>query len=352
MPCLDDILKIREHVSYYVAKNFFYYGIINSGKMQIVLGPTRQISGNDQELKEMAFYCDVPPSETDGFVESMKSIVSLPLESVLQILCAVNYAVNAEKLSLKDICVIDYEDDPVFRNLQERSVKEAIDNTAVLHNSYDLEEELVDTIKNGDMNRLAEMFSNAATVHAGTLASGQIRQIKNTFIVSATLFSRAAIQGGLSHEEAFTLSDRYIQQAELLDDMGQLINLQYKMVVDYTERVAKIRLGANPSKFVLDVLKYIQLHICEPVSTAEMAKALYISRGRLSSKFKEQTGETLTEYILKTKTKEAQKYILYSDKTLTAISAHLGFSSQSHFTKVFKKYSGYTPKEYAKKRKS
>ena len=63
----------------------------------------------------------------------------------------------------------------------------------------------------------------------------------------------------------------------------------------------------------------------------------------------EETGESLTDFILKEKTEEAKRLLRYSDKSLTAISNYLGFSSQSHFSRVFKKYTQRTPGEYREK---
>ena len=81
----------------------------------------------------------------------------------------------------------------------------------------------------------------------------------------------------------------------------------------------------------------------------EMARALYMSRPYLSAKFKEETGETLTDFILKEKTEEAKRLLRYSDKSSTAIAAYLAFSSLSHFSRVFKKHAGLTPGEYRAK---
>ncbi|RHS82212.1 AraC family transcriptional regulator [Firmicutes bacterium AM43-11BH] len=80
-----------------------------------------------------------------------------------------------------------------------------------------------------------------------------------------------------------------------------------------------------------------------------MAKELYISRPYLSAKFKKDTGTTLTDFILHEKTEEAKRLLRYTDKTATMIGAYLGFSSQSHFSRVFKKHIGLTPAEYRKK---
>lgn len=76
---------------------------------------------------------------------------------------------------------------------------------------------------------------------------------------------------------------------------------------------------------------------------------LFLSRPYLSRKFKEETGESLTDFILKEKTEEAKRLLRYSDKSLTAIGSYLGFSSTSHFSRVFKTYVGSTPSEYREK---
>ena len=99
----EDIWRIKGNVGYFVTRHFHYYGIVNSGSTKIVLGPTRQITHNVQELQELAFRADVPADETEDFVTGMKSIISIPLESILQILCTINYILNGEKLELKDM---------------------------------------------------------------------------------------------------------------------------------------------------------------------------------------------------------------------------------------------------------
>ena len=103
----DDIWHITEHVGYYVTRLFNYYGIVNFGTKKIIIGPTRQLGNTDQELRELAFKLDVPPEETDEFLIGMKSIIRMPLESIMQILCTLNYILNGEKLTLQDIAIYD-----------------------------------------------------------------------------------------------------------------------------------------------------------------------------------------------------------------------------------------------------
>ena len=355
-PYKTKIFGIVDNVGYFITPNFNYYGIVNCPPHKIVIGPARQTENNEQNLKELAFRCDVPSDDIDEFVSGMKSIVRMPLNSIMQILCTMNYVLNKEKLSLEDIMIYDDEQQNIKEILEADRANQnfnsdlaEIQSQQATHNTLALEQTLVNIVRKGDTAALREWIANAPAVRGGTLASEQMRQMKNMFIVTATLVSRAAIRGGMDIEDALSLSDAYIQKCELVYSVDRITNLQYHMVLDYTERVEKLRLGKSPSKLVTDISNYVQHHLSEPVDIETLAKAMYLSRTRLSVKFKEETGMTLTDFILKEKTEEAKRLLRYTDKTLPAISAYLGFSSQSHFSRVFRKYAECSPSEYRKK---
>ncbi len=344
----QEIRNINTHVGYFVTGHFNYYGIVNSGEIKIVIGPTRQTENTTQELRELAFRADVSQEDTEDFVSGMKSIIRMPLESIMEMLCTVNYVLNDEKLSLYDIAI--YEQDNLKNLAAERPehISDPIPQQNV-HNTFALEETLMHIVRKGDTAALQEWIASAPAVRGGILAVEQLRQIKNTFIVTATLASRAAIRGGMDVDDAFTLSDSFIQECELLNAYERIINLQYQMVFAFTQRVERIRHGKSPTKLVIDVTNYIRHHLSEPITAEEIARELYLSRPYLSRKFIAETGESLTDFILKEKTEEAKRLLRYSDRPLTAIGNYLGFSSQGHFARVFKKYAGTTPREYREK---
>ena len=349
----DDIWHITEHVGYYVTRLFNYYGIVNFGTKKIIIGPTRQLGNTDQELRELAFQLDVPPEDTDEFLTGMKAIIRMPLESIMQILCTLNYILNGEKLTLQDIAIYDSEQHLISKDaLSRREAQSYVtDNIPVqdIHNTFTLEQSIMTIVRKGDTASLQAWIKSAPAVRGGIIAAEQLRQVKNTFIVSATLASRAAIRGGLEVDDAFNLSDAYIQKCELLNSPDKIMNLQYHMIMEFTKRVERIRLGKHPGKLAVDVANYIQHHLSEPISAEDIAKELYLSRPYLSRKFIEETGESLTDFILKEKTAEAKRLLRYSDKSLTAIGNFLGFSSQGHFSRVFKRYTNLTPGEYRAK---
>lgn len=346
----EDIWRVETHVGYYVTTHFHYYGIVNSGDIKIIIGPTRQISDKDQDLRELAFLADVPAEDVEDFMAGMKSIIAMPLVSILQILCTINYILNGDKLELKDIAIYEAEQNDLKELLERQRSANAFSNDTdaqpYQHNTYTQEQEMLRMVRKGDTVALRKWIASAPAIRGGTLAADQLRQFKNTFIVTATLISRAVIHGGMDTEDAFSLSDAFIQKCELLNSMDRITNLQYHMVLEFVERVEKIRFGRKPTQLTIAVTNYIQHHLSEPIRVEEMAQTLFMSRPYLSAKFKEETGETLTDFILKEKTEEAKRLLRYSDKSATAIGSYLGFSSLGHFSRVFKKYTRRTPNEY------
>lgn len=351
-PYENKIMGVNGHIGYFITPLFHYYGIVNTRKYKIVIGPTRQWSAEKNKLTELAFLCGVHSVDTESFVSSMQALVSMPLNSLLQTLCAVNFALNGEKLSLSDLII--YDDEQLFLSRQmalESAEKgyeqtERIPDAEAVHNTVSMEETIMNFVVKGETEALKKWATSAPAVRSGVMSKDSLRQYKNTFIVTATLVSRAAIRGGLQVDEALSLSDNYIQKCELLFSVEGIQNLQFHMVYDYTERVERLRMGKAPTKLMKEVSNYVQQHLSEPMNIDKMAKTLYLSRTHLATRFKDESGKTLTEFIQSQKTEEAKRLLRFTDKPISAVSEYLGFSSQSHFSNVFKKVAGLTPQEY------
>lgn len=347
---LEAAFKLEDEIAYYQSPYYYYYAIANMGDIKLVVGPTRQFPISKQELKSIAFSLGIPISASDEFISQMESLVNLPLMSILQIMCMVYFSFTGKKKSLESVIIHEESQEVIKEEMEKNDIQRTVENmeqfNASPYNALDIENQLIDMVMRGDVVALNNFLAQAPAVKGGAVAQEQLRQNKNIFIVTATLVSRAAIRGGIDVTASLALSDQYIQRCELTDSIEQINELSYRMVLDYAERVAKIRLGQNPSVLVTKVSNYIQQHLSEPIKTEDIAKALYMGRSRLSTNFKQETGINISDYITQIKIDEAKRLLRYSNKSFLAISTYLGFSSQSHFTKVFKEKTDTTPSEY------
>ncbi len=349
--CREQLWSAQEHVGYCLTEHFYYYGILRSGEIRFIVGPTRQLPASEQELRELAFRMGLNKEEAEEFGRSMKAIVNMPVESLLLMLCSINYIVNGEKLELKDLTIATDEQD-ALRTIRASQIMQKDgpqQPPTTPHNSYSQEQAILRIVRKGDTAALHTWMERAPAVRGGILAPEHLRQMKNLFIVTATLCSRAAIRGGLDVDDAFSLSDFYIQSCERLDTAEKITNLQYHMVLEFTERVERLHLGEHPGKLAAAVANYVQRHLSENISTEALAQSLYMGRSYLSTKFHNETGIKLNDFILQQKTEEAKRLLRYTDRSAAAIGDYLAFSSPAHFSRVFKKYVGLTPNEYREK---
>lgn len=342
--CWQELWRIREHVGYYMTEDFYTFGVLTAGEIRLIIGPTRQLPASDQELRELSFRLGLQMDDAEEFCRSVKAIVNMPPESLLLMLCSINYMLNGEKLELRDLTDTRGEDAIRASQLNRRDGDPQ--PPVPPHNSYSQEQAILRIVRKGDTAALHSWLNQAPAIRGGIVASDQLRQMKNILIVTATLCSRAAIRGGLDVEDAFSLSDFYIQSCERLDSGEKITNLQYHMVLDFTERVERLHLDGHPGKLAAAVANYVQHHLSEPISTEALAQSLFMGRSYLSTKFHRETGVKLNDFILQQKTEEAKRLLRYTDRSAAAIGDYLAFSSPAHFTRVFKKYVGMTPNEY------
>ena len=65
-----------------------------------------------------------------------------------------------------------------------------------------------------------------------------------------------------------------------------------------------------------------------------------------STLFKQSCGSSFKEYLNSIRIEESKKLLAATDRSILDIALSIGFEDQSYFTKVFKKYTGLTPKQY------
>ena len=214
------------------------------------------------------------------------------------------------------------------------------------HNTYHYEQMYLDYIRNGNVNGLKSFFSNPYLIQEGQIADNSLRQAKNILIVSATLATRCAIEGGLDIESAYQLSDTYIREGEKLQRTDSLYQLQYDMLLDFTRRVAQAKIPRDVTSDIYRSIQYIRQHTNQAIQVSDVAAYVGKSRSCLSRRFKKELGFQMNEFIMRCKLEEARSLLAYTDKPISEISSYLCFSSQAYFQNVFKKKYGVTPNAY------
>ncbi|NGP45549.1 AraC family transcriptional regulator [Bacillaceae bacterium SIJ1] len=91
---------------------------------------------------------------------------------------------------------------------------------------------------------------------------------------------------------------------------------------------------------------YIEHHFAEPLKLEDIAKEMMLSPFYFSRLFKRTTGYTVIEYLQKFRINQAKYLLTKTNKTIGEIAEKTGFTEQSYFGKLFKRYEQQTPMEY------
>lgn len=220
------------------------------------------------------------------------------------------------------------------------------------HNPYDQECREQQSIEEGDIEQLKRSIAEDYSGNLGILSHDSLRNFKNLCIVVITLASRSAIRGGMAPELSFSLSDNAIQRIEAENNLVQLekmlreIEVQYAQMVHEIKKAKKGTLAHQKNPHIMKCKNYIFSHLHDKITMDDLAYETGCSPNYLAHLFKEHEGISPLQYILREKINRAKNLLIYSDYTYSEIATYLGFSSQSHLGKQFKKFTGYTPMEY------
>lgn len=105
---------------------------------------------------------------------------------------------------------------------------------------------------------------------------------------------------------------------------------------------------STPSK-ILDTMSYVQLHLGENLTVAELAERVNQNQDYFSKQFLIHTGQRPLNYIHEKKIERAQYLIATTTKSFLEIALDTGFSNLPHFSKIFKQIVSLTPGEYRNK---
>lgn len=216
------------------------------------------------------------------------------------------------------------------------------------HGTYKGEQEMLRMVREGDLNYQSHMNKMSITGHLGKLSNGDpLRQMKNAVLVCITLFSRAAIEGGLTPEVSYTLTDHYFQSVEACTAITDLVEIAHTMQDDFIQRVHRCR-TSSLSQPVRACCEYISLHLEDRLSLSMLARQTGYTENYLSKKFKRETTLTPNEYIRRQRLEQAAFLLRTTQDDVQNISERLQFCSQSYFADHFRRYFGVTPTEYRK----
>ena len=300
-----------------------------------VIGP---VFTNDYSVSKILYKLDqmnITGKLKEEFLKFIKCLPIVPMTRMHEYGLMLRCCLTGEKLGINDYHYISHE---------KEDKKETDPRTEIHHGTFTAEQRLLGFVREGnraykeDLNRLA-MFGKIE----GFNGEMNIRQVKNLSIAFVALCCRAAIEGGLSPEIAYMLSDHYLECIESSNYVSQISEANHSMLDDYVNRVYRLKTDSGVSPQIRACCDMIALHPEEIPDIHKLAQKYGYTDYYFSKKFKREVGVSIREYAAEQKIEKAKMLLTVGSLPISDISEALNFNSQSYFGEVFRKMTGCTP---------
>lgn len=107
--------------------------------------------------------------------------------------------------------------------------------------------------------------------------------------------------------------------------------------------------SSQPQEYILAAKQFLLQRLEQPFCLPELVQRLGISRTRLFTLFKAETGMTPNDFFVRCRIEEAQRLLAKTDRPITEIALDVGFNSSQYFSRAFWRYTDQTPKAFRRK---
>lgn len=308
-----------------------------------ILGPVLNKETNTGMLEALVAPFDLPLKNKWDLIHNLGLLPYITTVVFFQQVIMLHYYVNNQKTRISSF---DY-----YTPRQEQKNRQRLMlSSDVPHASPLTEKKLLDMVRTGNLEY------HTALAEAGAVSPGirvrsadPIQQAKYSVVAFITLCTRAAIEGGLSSEIAYTLSDTYTQSVDTAQSVSQVAAVSHTMYDDFIRRVNQVRRESGISRPVRICCDYIDTHPEKELTLKKLASKVGYTENYMARKFKAEMGMPINAYVRKARVHRAKMLLSATNLSIHDIADQLHFCSWSYFTEAFQKEAGITPSEYREK---
>jgi len=210
--------------------------------------------------------------------------------------------------------------------------------------AYEKEKELLAMVKRGDL-QAAKGTLNELLGYVFFCEGGRMETMKNRALELCTLLSRVAIEEGAATGATFRLNDQFLTLLQQTGSMEELCACMQGITEAFVDAVFHTE-GPTANAAIRQALRHIARHYAEALRLEDVAGQVGLSPAYFSGLFRRCAGMRFVDYVNQVRVEESRRLLAGSDFAIVDIAVALGFGDQSYFSKVFKKYTGVSPKRY------
>lgn len=183
--------------------------------------------------------------------------------------------------------------------------------------------------------------------HIYTPEEATVRQMRNRLLSLNVTFSFCANAANVHPLYLHSIIRRFDQKIEQVNNAAQEAAMQDEMINSYCAMIRHTYME-HFGDFSDSVIRILLTSLSSPPSLEELASQLQVAPATVSRRFKAETGQTIPEFVNRSRIRLAKLYMQEASCNLSDIAHSVGFTDASYFSKIFLRYTQMTPTEYLK----
>ena len=318
----------------------------------VLIGPFLKSKITQSELSEIVKKNFLHPKQ-EKILEKLYASMPIILEENAINLFISSFCERAWETSDFDVIELnqtDNEKEPLIENLPtEENFDELLADMKAMERRYSYENELINAVELGQLQKESLFNNSFSDVMFEKRVEDPVRNAKNYCIIMNTLLRKAAERGGVHPLYIDRVSSAFATKIEGIIRLSEVAPLMKSIFKSYCSLVREHTMKSY-SSIVESTLLLIDSDVSAPLSPSELAKAQNVSLGHLSTLFRKETGKTITGYITDKRIAHARHLLSTTKLQIQAVAARCGILDLQYFSKIFKKATGQTPKQFRESR--
>ena len=234
--------------------------------------------------------------------------------------------------------------------LQQSEINESIQTykaSANINNKgypYDKEKALITKLKTGDTESSKELL-NDLLGYVFFAEGSNLEIVKTRSLELCSLLSRAAIEGGATSDSVLKINNQFLRSLQSINTLDDLCYQLQESVEVFTQCMFNY-IPTKNNEIIKEAIRYISQTFAGNLTLEDVASHVHLNPAYFSTLFKQSTGSSFKEYLNMVRIEESKRLLINPEYSIIDVAMAVGFMDQSYFSKVFKKYTGLTPKQY------
>lgn len=167
------------------------------------------------------------------------------------------------------------------------------------------------------------------SIHIATKLEAHLSTVNETF--------ESLLGWGFEHLDV-------IREFETVDDIKSWLR---KTSFEISERLF-MKKQSKSRRLIEPIEQYIHSRLAEDITLREIANKFSYSPNHMGYLFKEQTGESFNEYLVRNRMEKARELLLEPKYKIYEVADQVGYKSLAYFSRLFREHYGFTPGDYRK----